>query len=281
MNPSNTYQNDAKQVFKKCGTCSRTFAYLLDREFGHPKENEERAIDPLAGGIMQKGQQCGMIWGAVLAAGAESYRTYKNSEKAMTSAILASQNIITSFKKRTNTVNCRDITGCDLDSFFGMTTFMLKTFIKGMDNSTCFNLTEQWAPEAIQAAKDGVLLNQSDEAQQAISCASNVAQKMGASEEESVMVAGFAGGLGLSGNGCGALSAAIWMRSLDWVRQHPGKSAYKNPNAKTVLKRFFEITDSEILCRKISGKQFNTINEHSEFVKKGGCHSLINQLAEV
>lgn len=281
MNSSNTYQNDAKQVFRKCGTCSRTFAYLLDREFGHPKEDEERALDPLAGGIMQKGQQCGMLWGAILAAGAESYRKFKDTDQAIAAAISASQNIIKSFIKRTDTVNCRDITGYDLDSFFGMTAYMLKTIIKGMDNSTCFNLAEQWAPEAIQSAKDGLELSQSDEPQQAISCASTVAEKMGASDEEMTMVAGFAGGLGLSGNACGALSSAIWMKSLDWVRQHPGKSAYKNAYAKAILKEFYEITDSEVLCSKISGQRFNDVNDHSEFIAKGGCKDLIDRLSEL
>ena len=42
---------------------------------------------------------------------------------------------------------------------------------------------------------------------------------MGGSEEEIAMVAGFAGGLGLSGNGCGALSAAIWKTILELVRK--------------------------------------------------------------
>ena len=65
-------KNDAKRVFLKKGTCSQTFCFLLNREFGHLKENEERAADPLAGGIMQRGQQCGMLWGATLAVGAES-----------------------------------------------------------------------------------------------------------------------------------------------------------------------------------------------------------------
>jgi len=37
----------------KKGTCSRTFFYILDREFGHPRDEEEKAIDPLAGGILQ------------------------------------------------------------------------------------------------------------------------------------------------------------------------------------------------------------------------------------
>lgn len=42
------------------GTCSRTFFYIINREFGFPHENEERAADPLAGGIVQQGYQCGM-----------------------------------------------------------------------------------------------------------------------------------------------------------------------------------------------------------------------------
>jgi len=42
-----------------------------------------------------------------------------------------------------------------------------------------------------------------------MSCASEVVRRMGGRDEERVMVSGFAGGLGLSGNGRGALSAAI------------------------------------------------------------------------
>ena len=57
-----------------------------------------------------------------------------------------------------------------------------------------------------------------------LSCASEVAGKMGASDEEMTMVAGFAGGIGLSGNACGALGAAIWMKTLAWCREHPGKT---------------------------------------------------------
>lgn len=44
-------QNDARKIFKKLGSCSHTFFYILNREYGHPKRIEERAADPLAGGI--------------------------------------------------------------------------------------------------------------------------------------------------------------------------------------------------------------------------------------
>ncbi|MDX5584155.1 MAG: C-GCAxxG-C-C family protein [Aureibaculum sp.] len=279
MEPSKTSKNDAKKVFKELGTCSRTFFHLLNREFDNTKETEERAADPLAGGIMQKGQQCGMLWGAALAVGAESYRRCNDRDQAIGLAIKAAQNLTESFSKRADTVNCRDITNCNLDSFFGMTKFMIKTTLKGMKNSTCFILAEKWAPEAIESAKEGLALQQTELPKKSISCASEVARKMGASDEEMVAVAGFSGGLGLSGNGCGALSAAIWKNSLVWSRTHPGKSAWSNPNAKNTLKEFNEETDSEMLCHKICGQRFETIEDHSAFIKNGGCRRLINVLA--
>jgi len=279
MTTTKVHKNDTKKVFRKLGTCSRTFFYLLNREFDHLTETEERASDPLAGGIMQKGHQCGMLWGATLAVGTESYRRSDTIDQAMGLAIVTTQNLVRSFSERTNTVNCLDITNCHLDTFFGMTKFMIKTTLKGMENSTCFNLAEKWAPEAIKAAKEGLSGNQSELRLQATNCASEVVRKMGASDEEMVMVAGFAGGLGLSGNACGALSAAIWKNSLIWSKLHPKKSAWSNPNAKRTLKVFNTETNNEMSCHKICGQRFKNIQDHSEFVKKGGCRKLINVLA--
>lgn len=44
---------------------------------------------PFAGGIMQRGYQCGMIWGAALAAGAEAHRLHGPGPQAETAAIMA------------------------------------------------------------------------------------------------------------------------------------------------------------------------------------------------
>ena len=136
-------KNDARRVFLKKGTCSRTFFFLLDREFGRPRENEERASDPLAGGLLNTGHQCGMLWGATLATGAEAFRRHPDREKAMTAAIRAAR--------------------------------------AGLERE--------------ETALPGGVAN----------CASVVAGKMGGSEEEMVTAAGLAGGIGLSGNACGAL----------------------------------------------------------------------------
>ena len=279
-NSSMTVPLDAKKVFSKCGACSHTLLYILNREFGYPQENEERASDPLAGGLMNKQFQCGMLWGSTLAVGAESFRRQKNHDQAIATAISATQNIVESFSNRAKSVNCRDIIDCDISNNFDIAKFMLKSLPGGFTNMVCMNLVEKWTPEAIQAAKEGLSDKQEDWLQLPKSCASEVAKKMGASDEEMVMAAGFAGGIGLSGNACGALGAAIWISSLDWCRKHPGKSGYSNPNSKKILKEFNAATGSEFLCSKISGQCFKTIGDHTEFVKTGGCDKLINVLAQ-
>lgn len=281
MDPQTQHPLNAKEVFRKCGTCSQTFAHLLNREFGHPKSEEERAMTPLAGGIANQGHQCGMLWGTALALGAETYRKHKDSDMAIAVAVTATQHIVESFVNRTNTVNCKEIIGYNLSNVFGMVQFMLKTMSTGMNNSHCFNLAEQWAPEAIEAGKEGLSAEQIELNHPPVSCAAEVVKKMGATDEEMIMVAGFAGGLGLSGNACGALSAAIWLKTLRWVRAHPGKTPpmFNNLIAKKLLKAFKEETNSEMLCHKITGKEFVSIDDHSEFINSGGCKKLMDALA--
>jgi hypothetical protein len=272
----NTVKNDAKKLFLLKGTCSNVLCFMLNREFGYPKETEGRASDLLAGGIMQKGQQCGMLWGSTLAAGAESSRMYSDRNQAIAKAITAAQHLVKSFSKRAKCVNCRDITKSDWTSVFGV----VKYFLTGK-LFTCLNLAEKWAPEATQSARDGLSQQINGLSQIPLSCASEVAKRMGASNEEMVMVAGFAGGIGLSGNGCGALGAAIWMKSLFWCKDNPGKSPpfFNNSNVANIFKEFYSATHSEILCHKICGRYFESIDDHSEFVKNGGCCKLINVLA--
>ena len=97
MNISESKNNIAKKTFREKGTCSQTFAYLLNNEFGNSLEDEERATDPLAGGIMRKGHQCGMLWGSALALGAKSFHKTKDVHKASALAIMATKNMMESF----------------------------------------------------------------------------------------------------------------------------------------------------------------------------------------
>ena len=274
MFKSKKIKRDTKRVFFKKGSCSRTFFYLLNREFGHSLDNEEHAADPLAGGIVQQGYQCGMLWGASLALGAESYRRIGNLDQAVGLTIKATQHVMESFINRAKSADCIDITNCDWSRKFSIA----KYFFTGK-MFTCYKLAEKWAPEAFESAAESLGLDRSDLPKQQVSCASEVVRRMGGSDSEMAMVAGFAGGLGLSGNGCGALSAAMWMNTLHRIRKDDYKYSLSDTELERVLKTFYETTEYEMECNKICGKRFKTINEHTEFIKSGGCDKLINVLA--
>lgn len=265
---------NAKKAFLEKGTCSHTFFYLLNREFGHPKEKEELALDTLAGGILQQGYQCGMLWGASMGIGAEAFRKSESIDQATELAIKATQHIILSFSKRTKSIECLEITSCDFSKKSGL----LKLFFSGQAFS-CLKLAGKWAPEAISAANEGLSSELNNPAYKVQSCASEVVKKMGGSEEEMVMVAGFAGGLGLQGSGCGAFAAAVWMKILSLVREGDWKYTLSDPTSEKLLSNFYEATDYKMACSEICGRKFDSIQEHSEYIEGGGCDKLISVLA--
>jgi hypothetical protein len=222
---------------------------------------------------MQQGYQCGMLWGASLAVGAEAYRRTNNVHQAQSVAIKATQYIMDSFIKRERTINCREITHCDFNSNWSFA----KYFFSGRFLH-CFDLAQKWAPEAVQSAMKGLNKIPPKNCGACINCASRVIQLMGGTEEEMAMVAGFAGGLGLSGSGCGALSAAIWKKSLDWCKENNKKSSFKNSNAKETIESFLT-QETKILCSEITNRTFKNIDEYTAFIKAGGCTNLINSLS--
>lgn len=268
-------KRDTKRVFFKKGTCSRAFFYLLNREFGHPMDQEEQAADPLAGGIIQQGYQCGMLWGASLAMGAESWRRTEKVDDAVNLAVTASIHIYDSFVNRTGTPDCEEITGVDWTKKLSI----LKYFIKGkMFN--CYFLADKWAPEAFEAAKEGLDKDLSGLPKKPVSCASEVVKKMGGSEEEQSIVAGLAGGIALSGNGCGALGAAVWKHTLERIKKGEYKYILGDAELEKILKDFYEASDYKMECREICGKMFKDIKDHTDFLKKGGCKEIINTCAK-
>lgn len=271
------YPGDAKKVFARCGTCSQTFFSLLNREFGHPEKIKELASDPLAGGLMNSQHQCGMLWGSALAAGAESFRRFGDRNQAVHQAMISAKHIMHSFSNRAKTLDCRDIT-FNFSNSLTMGKFMALNLPGGFTNMVCMNLAEKWAPEAINAAKEG--LDEKELSPETLSCASEVAKKMGAGDEEIVTVSGLAGGIGLSGHACGALGAAIWISSREWCRKNPGKSGYQNPGSQKIFTAFKQITEGQFLCSEICGRKFSGVADHTEFVKNGGCHMLTDILAK-
>lgn len=238
-------------------------------------ELEERAADPLAGGLLAHGYQCGMLWGSALAAGAEAYRRFGAGTRAETVAVTAARAIVDSFRAQNKYTNCFEITELDWTSITRQK--IARYFLSGRAVS-CFRMSAGAAHMAFSQINSAFSEKEIEELPAPASCAAMVAQKMGASEEHSVMAAGFAGGIGLSGGACGALGAAIWIRGMETLRDG-GKVTLSFPRAVDAIAWFAKHTGHKFECCKIVGQKFESLGEHASYLREGGCAEIIEGLA--
>jgi len=246
---------------------------VVDRSFDHPLKIEESAAMPLAGGLVNMGYQCGMIWGSALAAGAQAYRLYGSGSKAEAEAIIASQRIIASFRECNKEINCLEITQVNLQKKASI----LKLFAKG-GPVICVRMAVKYAPIAYNVInntlnRDGIYVPPGP-----ASCASMVARKMGMSDMHAVMAAGLAGGIGLSGGGCGALGAAIWITRMNGRKEGAGNKEI-NARINGIMDSFIRVTAYQYECSCISGRKFEDFRDHASYLQAGGCSKIVDLLA--
>ena len=249
---------------------------VVDDSFNQPMKPEEHAVMPLAGGIMQQGYQCGMLWGAALAAGAQAYRLWGPGPQAETGAVIASQKALEAFRAHTGEINCAEI--IELNWKTPSKGRILKFFLRGGPIG-CFRLAANYAPIAYDEIDTALSDKPIEPPSPPVSCAAVLAQKMGASELHTVMAAGLAGGIGLSGGACGALGAAIWLIGVMSSAAGDGKISFNDPTASAAIEKFLESSDYEFECAKIVGRKFENAADHAAYVRDGGCAKIIEALA--
>ena len=253
---------------------------VVDDSFDQPLKLEENAVMPLAGGIVGYGYQCGMLWGASLAAGAHAYRLFGSGPQAETEAVIATQRLVESFLARNKHINCSDITELSWKgSSNGQLGKVLKFFIKG-GPIVCFSMSANYARIAFREINSALSEKHAEALSPPVSCAALLAQKMGASEMHTVMAAGFAGGIGLSGGACGGLGAALWINGMKDNQAGDRKSDFINdPIAQATIDRYLESSDYEFECSKIVGRKFENVADHAGYLRAGGCSKIIAALA--
>lgn len=263
-------------TFANGRACSDALFHVLNGAFGGPMLDEERALVPLAGGILQHGYQCGMIWGAALAAGAQAHRLLGAGPRAEARAILAARRALESFRARNGTIDCYDITETDRSS----STLQLMTYflLKG-GSIGCFRMAAAYAPIAFGDIDAALSEEKAEPPPGPVSCSAVLARRMGASEVHVVMAAGLAGGIGLSGGACGALGAAIWIDGMTRLKQGAGKITYRSPAALETIDRFLRCTSFEFECATIVGRRFEGVADHAAHLCAGGCSRILDVLA--
>ncbi|MBT4334065.1 MAG: C_GCAxxG_C_C family protein [Candidatus Cloacimonetes bacterium] len=248
---------------------------VLNEAYNERKILEEKSSAILAGGIMQHGYQCGMIWGAVLAAGVRAYELYGPGPEAETRAVMTAQKLVKEFQSCSGEINCVEIT--DIDNSSSALKMLFVFLIKGKTLS-CMRLTGKYSSKAFNTINESLYEKDIEIQSAPVSCASELARKMGASEKHIVMAAGLAGGIGLCGGGCGALGTAIWLMTMD--KGLDTKMEFKDPRAMEMIeKAFLPNSDYEFECSDIVGRKFENIDDHAKFIQDGGCAKLIDALA--
>jgi hypothetical protein len=243
---------------------------VVDRAFGLERTAEERAAAPLAGGIARNGYQCGMVWGSTLAAGAEAHRRFGAGARAEAVAIEAAQRIVKSFRAQNGAVDCFDLTGTDFESKTQTWLYLLTGSAVG-----CFRMAARYAPVAKAEIDAALSLDAIDIPEPPVSCAALAARRLGANAEHATMAAGFAGGIGLCGGACGALGAAVWVGSMGAGRDYKALDAKAAPT----IARFLAATGGRFECAEIVGRKFESVADHAEFVRDGGCTRVVEALA--
>ena len=260
--------------------CSDTLFHVISRAFDRPQKLEEKATVPFAGGILQHGYQCGMIWGATLAAGSEAYRRHGSGPRAQTAAVMAAQRIVESFRSRNGHINCVEITNLDKSS--SKMQMIVYFLIKG-GTIGCFRRAGGYAPLAFDEITAAFAEEHADAPGPPVSCAALLAEKMGATEMHTVMAAGLAGGIGLCGGACGALGAAIWLMSINCLEEDAGANLWNSkafrPRVDEMIERFLKSADFNIECAEIVGRKFEDVGDHACYLREGGCLERIEELA--
>jgi hypothetical protein len=229
------------------------------------------------GGMMNHGYQCGMLWGATLAGGAQAYRLYGTGPQAEAQAIIAAQKLVESFSAyNKNEINCLEISELNMQGEMKVLP-LLKFFIKG-GPVMCMRMAVKYGPKAFNEIDTVFSEGPGEALSPPVSCASMLAQNMGVSEMHTVMVAGLAGGIGLSGGGCGALGAAIWLNSAESVREGASNKVI-NKRASDIIDKFIRSANFEVECSEIVRRKFESIGDHADYLRDGGCAEIIKALA--
>jgi hypothetical protein len=193
---------------------------------------------------------------------------------AETAALRAAGSLTEAFEACNHHTDCMDLTETDPQD--GWQTFV-HFFVKG-GTFTCIRRAADFAPHALRSINQALAEKGEELSCRPENCAVRVARLMGASELHTSMVAGLAGGLGLSGGACGALGAAIWLVGLQGQEEGATNKTIMH-RIEQLIERFLKTSDHEFECSEITGRQFATIDEHSHHVRAGGCSEIIETLA--
>lgn len=252
---------------------------MLGRAYDNAMDLEEQASLPFVGGIKQYGYQCGQVWGASLAAGARVHQLKGDGPESQLRTLKATEKVAEAFRGISGEMNCNEITSLNKDS---TNMDMVKYFLLKGGSIGCFRLASSYAPAAYDAIEESleedVQIPDGD-----VSCTALLAKKMGGQEKHQTMAAGLAGGIGFTGEACGALGTVVWLKAMKLLKDDPEVDLWGDKEFgawfESTVETFLAASDYEFECVDIVGRRFEGAADHAEHLRQGGCSKIIEALA--
>jgi hypothetical protein len=274
--------------FHRTIACSEVVFTLLNRGVRVEREVEEQAAHALCGGVLGHGHACGQLWGAALATAVRAQEHFRDPKVAGAATLFVTFRLANEFRSVAGSLDCREIIEGSLTTIGARVTYL----VSGKPRR-CRGIAVKWAPFADELIDR--LLGEFDPKtlkEEPANCAMKTMCALGV-EKDAVLAGGFAGGVGLMGNVCGALAAGIFALGLRFYRRRrgPRDSALKallqeagiGDTSSRVATRLLEAFCKEYgtpLCARLIRYRFESIDDHSRFVTAGGCCDLINSISE-
>lgn len=282
----------AKFWWLRCVACSEASLTTQLRGFGIKEPAYEQALHSFSGGFMHFGHACGLLTGAAVAAGFLARERFNDDENRSAAALYASIQLAKAFPELSGSANCRDITEVSFTKLSGRLRYLQQGKAR-----MCGRLHLQWAQQAHELITKALTRFEAlRPVRECSNCAvltlKKVVTSTGMKEKDAVLVAGLAGGVGLLGNVCGALGAGVFaLSTIHYLRKDSKKrdsrirgslhelAGTRYKGAATRLRLSFIERFGSDLCNQIIRRHFKDIEDHSIFIKDGGCQEVIDFIA--
>lgn len=282
-------RGDAKQCWLRCVSCSEASFTTHNRCAGIEAPLEEQASHLLSGGMMHQGNACGLLSGAILSAGLQAARRFDDDATRTAATLNAAVRLAEAYPEVSGAVNCREITGQSV-----ITLKEKARYLREGKARQCGRLLMKWASQADLFINDTLTEFEMGEPKPGCAnCATETYERI-ASEDElaqtgSTYVAGLAGGVGLLGRNCAALTVGILV--LTWrdynARRFRGRdSRFLGSLHELGLARFrkrparlleeFRREFGSDLCVDIVGRTFVSPNDYTTYISEGKCREVVS-----
>ena len=278
----------AKKWWLRGVSCSEASFTTHNRCAGIEAPLEEQASHLLSGGMMHQGNACGLLSGAVLSAGLQAARRFDDDATRSAATLHAAVRLAEAYPEISGAANCREITGQSLITLREKAQYMREGKAQqcGRLLMKSANRTDTLIDEALTEFAG------CDPTPSCTNCSVETFKRIASDDElarsGSTYVAGLAGGVGLLGRSCAALTVGILVLTL---RHYAARGSHRRDSRllgslhELGLARFrrrparlleeFKLEFGGDLCSEIVGRLFTSPNDHASFIAEGGCREVI------